>query len=36
MMSGESEARRYVEKTKLHIDRAQNESIRYWMLGVLK
>ena len=36
MMNGESEARRHVERTKLDIDRAQNENVRSRMLGALK
>ena len=36
MANGEIEARRYVERTKLNIDRALNESIRSWTLGALK
>ena len=35
-MNGESEVRRYAERTKLEIDRAQNETIRSWILGALK
>ena len=36
MENGESEARRCVERTKLDIHRAPNESIRSWILGTLK
>ena len=36
MMNGESEARRHAERTKFEIDRAQNETIRSWILGALK
>ena len=36
MLNGESEERRWVERTKLNIDRAPNESFRSWMLGALK
>ena len=36
MLNGESESRRHVERTKLDIDRAPNESIRSWMLEALK
>ena len=36
MINGESEDRRYVERNKLEIDRAPNESIRCWILGELK
>ena len=31
MMNREREARRNAERTKLDIDRAQNENIRYWI-----
>ena len=33
MMSGDIEERRHEERTKLYINRAQNENIRYWILG---
>ena len=36
MMSGESEARRRAERTKLGIDRDQNKTIRSWIIRVLK
>ena len=36
MTNGESKARRCIERTKLDIDRALNESFRSWILGVLK
>ena len=36
MLNGESEARWYVERTRLSIDRAPNESIRSWKLEALK
>ena len=35
-MNREFEARRHVERTKLEIDRAQNENIRAWTLGAFK
>ena len=36
MINGECEARRHTERTKLDIDRAQNENIKAWALGALK
>ena len=36
MANGESEARRYFERTRLNIDRAPNDSIRSWILRALK
>ena len=36
MLNNESEAGRCIERTRLNIDRAPNESIRSWILRVLK
>ena len=36
MLNGESEARSNVERTRLNIDQAPNESIRSWTIGALK
>ena len=36
MLNGESESRRWIERTKFDVNGATNVSIRFWMRGVLK
>ena len=33
MMSRNSKEKRHAERTKLNVNRAQNENIRYWIIG---